>query len=111
MRVILARANSAKVMLEKVWLLDPNIQSKVHVLLWDWWGERNKANAGEKRRTTEAVVFLVQLHITEFQSLLEKKSEAPSRVRKVCAPPEHSFLKINSDAPFNPETKSGGWGC
>lgn len=42
-----AGAQSAKEFVWNVLRLDQNLACKVSLLLWKWWGARNKVNAGD----------------------------------------------------------------
>jgi hypothetical protein len=46
---------------------------KVCILLWLWWSERNKANQGEKIRTTDEIIYLLQLHMMEHKDYNKPK--------------------------------------
>uniref|UniRef100_A0ACD5X9S9 Uncharacterized protein n=1 Tax=Avena sativa TaxID=4498 RepID=A0ACD5X9S9_AVESA len=91
-----------------------NLQEKERLLtvalLWSWWYERNKGNHGEARMSVEGFQFAVRRHVDEWSSLLKKQAQIglPS-VSKWEVPPS-GFIKLNIDAAFNEETRSGGWG-
>ena len=60
---------SAHNMFEELWQMEENVQIKAMTLMWEWWGVRNKANAGEGVLTSQVVCNQVERHVVEFLSL------------------------------------------
>ncbi|XP_039796349.1 uncharacterized protein LOC120661524 [Panicum virgatum] len=78
-------------------------------LLWSWWNARNKANAGEQRRSTDEVTFSARMAMI---STANDKGPRPVSGGRACswdAPPE-GIWKINIDGGFCEENKRGAWG-
>jgi hypothetical protein len=47
-------------MLETIWKMGEDIQLKALVLMWEWWGVRNKINAGEAPRSIQDVFHRIE---------------------------------------------------
>jgi hypothetical protein len=78
-------------------------------LLWNWWQERNKGNHGENRHSVDSFIFTVHRVVEDwiYQTVKEKKLNTHNCKWK--APPDE-FIKLNMDAAYCEDTRSGGWG-
>jgi hypothetical protein len=73
---------------------------KTMILMWPWWGERNKANAGEHRKIVQEVVHKARNMTYEVCTMLKKTVEKHHRKVHRWCPPTHEFLKVNIDGAF-----------
>jgi hypothetical protein len=81
--------------------------------LWVWWDARNKLNAGEQSRPLTAVLQRTwnMASNTEYLQLPPKSNQRAARAdRTRWIPPPADVLKINTDAAFIAQEKSGAWG-
>ena len=80
-------------------------------LLWSWWDARNKANAGEKLRFTEEVLFRARMIniSTDMEIMGNAVSELVSQNKK-WDPPSEGVWKVNIDGAFSVANKRGAWG-
>ena len=80
-------------------------------LIWSWWDARNKANAGEPRRTTEEVIYRARV-VT--QQLSNATTAEDMQMVRTCAPrwtpPPPDIWKINVDAACWAKEMDGAWG-
>ncbi|RLN30463.1 hypothetical protein C2845_PM05G19940 [Panicum miliaceum] len=80
-------------------------------LLWAWWDARNKANARDKRRSTEEVIYKAQPIIIHAQQEGAGRSLNAGRAHdQRWIPPTPDVWKINVDAAFWEKESSGAWG-
>jgi ribonuclease HI len=78
--------------------------------MWEWWNQRNKANAGEGSPDPAVVCSRVERLLIDFMSL--RKPEKPAKPpdnHKWSKPPD-DYVKINFDGSFNAISGDGGWG-
>jgi hypothetical protein len=54
------------VMMESILALPKKKMYLSCILMWDWWTERNKVNAGEMARPEAAICSSIQKHMIEF---------------------------------------------
>ncbi|RLM52740.1 hypothetical protein C2845_PMPSC048693 [Panicum miliaceum] len=106
-RVHLLSLASAKEVVQAILNLNRDKQRSVISLLWAWWTGRNKANAGEPGSSVEEIVSKATVFSSEiFQQ--QEKNGIGSHVRSLgWTPPPPDVLKINSDAAFRENDKSG----
>jgi hypothetical protein len=107
--VCLLQAQSANAFAQEVLKLTSNTRTLVLILLWRWWDERNRVNAGEEGRSTADFVRAVLCCLMEP----EHTRPAPTLAAKEQAkwkPPDVGWLKANIDGAFLNETKKGAWG-
>jgi hypothetical protein len=67
-RILLVQAPNAKVMMQMILELPKDKKNLTVILLWDWWTNRNKVNAGEKERSTDVICHVIQKHAADFLS-------------------------------------------
>ena len=93
-------------MLHELWKLEDAVQLKSIILMWEWWSDRNKANAGKGVRSItgwrDTSVDFLSLNVAE-------KPPKPPDIQ-VWSKPPNNFLKVNFDGAFDSENGSGGWG-
>nr|XP_051221193.1 uncharacterized protein LOC127339373 [Lolium perenne] len=97
-------------MLETLWTCNEESKMKALVLMWEWWGVRNKANAGEMVRSAAEVCHSVERHMMDFQSIRPpRKPPKPPNILK-WEKPKENMVKVNFDGAFNKVSGTGGWG-
>jgi hypothetical protein len=85
-------------------------------MLWDWWTNRNKSNAGELPRSTEQVCHIIHKHLLDFISgVTRKESGRPwednaNHPKPVWLKPKENFTKVNFEAGYHKATGEGSWG-
>uniref|UniRef100_A0ACD5WHE3 Uncharacterized protein n=1 Tax=Avena sativa TaxID=4498 RepID=A0ACD5WHE3_AVESA len=86
------------------------------ILLWVWWTNRNKLNAGEMEKSTMQICHIIQKHVVEFQSTMQI---SPRPVDEgMHTPPTCEFwkkpgldqVKVNFDVAFWEPLHEGAWG-
>jgi predicted outer membrane repeat protein len=95
-------------MLQEILLLPLDEQLLSVAFLWSCWTERNRENHGENRRTIEQFQFNVRSNWKQF---LKKDKSTKVLGTSTCTAPPFDWVKINTDASFSENTKSGGWGA
>jgi hypothetical protein len=78
------------------------------MLLWDWWTTRNKANAGEKQRSTTEVSAVISKHVLDL-SPDRPQSSPPVMIRQAWQLPDSGFIKINVDEAYKEDSGMGAW--
>lgn len=109
-RCQLAEAGSAKELMECVLALESKKQLTAVMLLWLWWGERNKFREEKRRRGAAEIAYITAFHAD--QSLKEHSNTLLSencQTKRWERPPQ-GVIKINSDGVFDSSRMSGGWG-
>jgi hypothetical protein len=96
--------------LETILNLDEEKKLTVCCILWIWWSERNKANVGDKIRSTQQVISSISTHVMEYKSLSEKRSVLRTTSMPSWELPMHNYVKINTDGAFQEASHTGGWG-
>ncbi|TVU48434.1 hypothetical protein EJB05_08070, partial [Eragrostis curvula] len=109
-REVLMNMLSARVVVEAILKKKEDKCTKLLILLWSWWDERNKVREGEKRRTQLCIAHGVDCYTTEVLKLLVKEKAEKRKVVYKWIKPAEGVLKINCDGAHNHETRSGGWG-
>jgi hypothetical protein len=108
-RLQLLDCQSAKMVLERIIAL-PKIQKElVAITLWDWWNARNKANAGERLKTTDEICHSISIHHLEFSKLPTPLTVAPQK-QSAWKIPSAGYVKVNFDASFYHESQTGAFG-
>jgi hypothetical protein len=108
-RLQLLEYGNARAVVEKIWSLPLDVQTKVVITLWDWWTTRNKVNSGEARKATEEIYNLINKHCYEFKSEVKVPVVVPQQMI-CCSLPPSDHIKLNFDASFIPKTKDGAYG-
>ncbi|WVZ82140.1 hypothetical protein U9M48_029438, partial [Paspalum notatum var. saurae] len=101
-RLVLIDQKSALDFIELILSFKEEIKLKVIILIWCWWNARNKANQGEKRKSTNEICSSVVFFLTEMQKL------TPNLKALVM---KQGVYKINCDGSFLETNKKGSWGC
>lgn len=112
-RLQLLSLQSARRVVEVILKLKSEKRSLVICLLWAWWGNRNKANPGEKGVSVEEVNRRV-VTFANCSYQLEKRAvqggNKGGRAKEIWVPPPPDVLKINIDGAFREVGKTGAWG-
>lgn len=77
--------------------------------LWFLWNERNTIREEGRRRLTESIVRASVAYAEENSAKPNTQQQGGSRGVKNWSRPPAGTLKLNCDAVFNLENKSGGW--
>jgi len=88
-------------------------QKDVTSLLWAWWSERNKANAGEPGVSVLEITRKARLLSAEIMQLTQgpdKTRVTSTDGRRRWIPPQGEVLKVNTDGAFMAKEKCGAWG-
>ena len=110
-RLLLNNMSSAEQVAGQIMSMSDQKRLLIIGLLWAWWDARNKANAGEERRLTEEVVYKARSVLIQVQDVvLEGGVRAVRANGQRWIPPSPDIWKINVDATFWPEERSGAWG-
>ena len=109
-RELIARCPSGPSLLQEIFNLNEEKRLTACCLLWIWWAERNKANRGEKPRTSDEIITSVTVHVLEYKNMQVKKLIPSNKMQLQWSRPMHNFLKINVDGAFREQSFSGGWG-
>jgi ribonuclease HI len=109
-RCKLMDCNSAQAMLECLWTCEEEVQLKALVLMWEWWGARNKVNAGESIKRASEIIGNVERHLLDFSSLRPPPKPPKPPDTSIWEKPKEDFMKVNFDGAFHEATGTGGWG-
>ncbi|RLN33245.1 hypothetical protein C2845_PM03G27040 [Panicum miliaceum] len=88
-------------------------QKLVISLLWAWWTERNKANAGERGGSVGEIVRRATVFTTEIHQLDKRGENGGSTANRNTVggtPPPPDVLRINFDGAFQEMGKTGARG-
>lgn len=80
------------------------------IAMWFLWNERNAIREEGRRRTTESIARAIRSYAEENWAKPDIQQQGAKRGVKYWSRPQAGILKLNCDAAFNPENKSGGWG-
>ena len=69
-RLLLNNMSSAEQVAGQIMSMSDQKRLLIIGLLWAWWDARNKANAGEKRRLTEEVVYKARSVLIQVQEVV-----------------------------------------
>jgi hypothetical protein len=109
-RCLLTEKHSASEVMAQTLLMDEEVQTKVVLLFWLWWQERNAVREGEHRRTMSDLAYVVHKISVEYLELHKASDRVPTKqVQQWCKPPS-GWLKVNADGAFSAGTGDGGWG-
>ena len=110
-RLLLNNLSSAEQVARQIMSMSDQKRLLIIGLLWAWWDARNKANAGEKRRLTEEVVYKARSVLIQVQEdVMEEGVRAVRANGQRWIPPSPDIMKINVDAAFWPDERLGAWG-
>jgi ribonuclease HI len=84
-------------------------QLTVIMLLWLWWGERNKWREEGRRRTAANLAYIAEFH-ADLASKTDGRLLSDFRQRTQWQRPRAGELKLNTDGAFNGDKHDGGWG-
>ncbi|GJN28806.1 hypothetical protein PR202_gb16973 [Eleusine coracana subsp. coracana] len=109
-RLHLVSLASAKDIVHFILKQEKEMKITILCLLWTWWDTRNKVNAGEPMRSVEEVIHRCRSLIIDCLMLQDKKVQKGANKKENWSPPLSELLKINTDAAFLKEAKTGSWG-
>jgi len=78
--------------------------------LWFTWSERNAIREEGRRRCSRIIARSVELYVNEMNMSISLPSARRSRQPARWTRPPADILKLNCDASFLPESKTGSWG-
>ncbi|KAK1628364.1 hypothetical protein QYE76_002679 [Lolium multiflorum] len=96
-------------MLDCLWTCEEEVQLKALMLMCEWWGIRNKVNAGESIKRVSEIIGNVERHLLDFSSLRPPKPPKPHDI-SIWEKPDEDFMKVNFDGAFHEASGNGGWG-
>jgi hypothetical protein len=115
-RLLVQSGPNPMVMMDMLWALLKDKQTLTIVLMWDWWSTRNKLNAGDREWSLEEVCHIVRKHVLEFNHVsaesngMNSSTSPTSSVEHVAwSRPPTNCVKINFDASFLENLKTGAW--
>ncbi|GJN00674.1 hypothetical protein PR202_ga17870 [Eleusine coracana subsp. coracana] len=109
-RLELLKLSSATEVVQTILDLEEKSRLQTITLLWAWWDSRNKTNAGEKMRMTQEVIYMAMNAVSDVSIMKHTATMRVPKIKKRWIPPPIELLKINFDAAFFADSKSGGWG-
>jgi hypothetical protein len=103
-REVLSKCPSATCFLDEIFKFEEAQKLTVCCLLWIWWADRNKANAGDKTRNVDEVVSSITVHVMEYCSMEGRNKDSRTKANPHWEAPAHNYVKINTDrrARFSP---------
>jgi hypothetical protein len=110
-RIRMCEYSSPQDMVLEILAMDENKRSLACCMLWRWWLNRNKINAGEIGCSEYDLIGQVKYWAAEcamFCRKSEKKEQHSTAVH--WRPPTTEIIKINLDGAFSQTTGQGGWG-
>ena len=111
-RLKLLPCRSSLEVLQEVLNLPESEQLITISLLWNCWTERNKGNHGEQRLAVDQFQYNAKRCVDEWIHFVKKKQQqATEHTERKWCPPSVDYVKINTDAAFDIQKKSGGWGA
>lgn len=75
-RYSLLQAQTARDFVLEILKLKPIVATKVSIMLWKWWDERNWVNAGDTKRPVSDIVRVILLSCSVAES---RTQQAPTR--------------------------------
>ena len=81
--------------INKIWMLQNNIQLKVFAFLWRWWSARNKANDGGRMPTATEICGSVSFFLMQFEKLHETKERVKSVPQGSWTPPPDNIYVMD----------------
>jgi hypothetical protein len=89
---------------------DIELQVKLITLMWVLTTERDVVNARERMKSSGQVGMQIQRYHLEFMDSFATKSDASSSAQPRWNKPRSGYMKINIDASYREDTRTGGWG-
>jgi hypothetical protein len=99
-RCRLSEAQSARQMMEMIFKMKGKEQLTVIMLLWLWWGERNKWREEGRRRTASDLAYVAAFH-ADLAVKNDGQLLSEYRQRSHWQKPKTGELKLNTDGAFN----------
>ena len=96
-------------MMEMVLKMKGKEQLMVVMMLWLWWGERNKWREEGRRRTAAEMAYITAFH-TDLMLKTDSRLLSENRQKRRWQKPRTGELKLNTDGAFNSDKHDGGWG-
>ena len=92
-----------------VWILqlEERERLKVIIMLRQWWSERNRVREGEKMRSVDDLIYVVEKNAAEFQNFPAVNTRRSVQKWKR---PMGDVIKINAYGGFMAQSGGGGWG-
>ena len=106
-RCRLAEAQSARHMMEMVLKMKGKEQLMIVMMLWLWWGERNKWREEGRRITAAEMAYISAFH-TDLKT--DNRQLSKNRQKRRWQKPKTGEMKLNTDGAFNSDKHDGGWG-
>jgi hypothetical protein len=78
-RCLLTEKHSASEVMAQILLMDEEVQTKVVLLFWLWWQERNVVREGERRRTMSDLAYVVNKISVEYLELHKASERVPTK--------------------------------
>lgn len=110
LRAELEERVSGREVMERIWAQCTRNGTIAIILLWLWWGERNRVREGEQRRTAAELAFMATAQTEEFLKIHQKEKKQKLGAPGKWSKPDMGVMKINSDGAFDPNNRKGGWG-
>ena len=85
-------------------------QCTVIMLLWMWWGERNRWREEGRRKSAAEIACITAAQADGIQQTEGRGVLPEFRQTHRWRNPEPGVLKLNSDGAFDVTRKEGGWG-
>jgi hypothetical protein len=80
------------------------------ILLWFLWTERNLVREQGRRRSADTLARSIRLYAAEISKQQEKESSSSVRSKQQWSRPPEGIVKLNCDASFKADSKTGSWG-
>jgi hypothetical protein len=96
--------------IEEILKLPKEDKLKTCLLLWLWWHERNKANAGEVIKSTDDFLSSCDYHFRNIMKAKQEEKRPKQLLKRPWSQPPPGILKINTDTAFQKTSRAGGWG-
>lgn len=107
-RQTLAQKQSARGVVDAIMQRKEEHCSRLVILLWSWWDERNKVREGEQKKPVHMLAQGIHSYVVKALSLLKKETSPKAKVISHWRKPATGTLKVNCDGAHNPRTGSGG---
>lgn len=98
-RLLLLSQPNAAAVIEAIFTLNPEMQRRLEVILWDLWITRNKMLVIRQGLPRTHVTLLLNKHMLDFAEGPESPPQAAPIVTGWMKP-KQDFIKVNFDAAF-----------